>query len=143
MIDGVVMRVGIAFLGSPADAGQLAAEAEDAGADAFLCGETDHSAFGCAVAAGLTTRRLTVGTAVSLVFPRSPTIAAMEAWSLASVAPGRSLYGLGSQVRQVVERRFGAEFAPPVERMGEYVETMRRVLEACRTGRAKPFEGTH
>jgi probable F420-dependent oxidoreductase len=137
------MKVGIAFLGSPADAGRLAAEAEEAGAQAFLCGETDHSAFGCAIAAGQATRQLTVGTSVSLVFPRSPTIAAMEAWSLASVAPGRSLYGLGSQVRQVVERRFGSEFDPPVARMREYVETMRRVLEACRTGEAEPFEGEH
>lgn len=137
------MEIGIAFLGSPRDAATLAAEAEQAGADAFLCGEAEHSAFGGAVAAATATEHLTVGTSVSLAFPRSPTVTAMEAWSLATLAPGRSLFGVGTQVRQVVTRRFSAPFDPPLGRMREYGEVVRRVLRACRTGEGDPFEGEH
>ncbi len=135
------MQVGISFLGSPADAFTLAREAEAAGADCFTAGEADHPAAATALAAALATTRLEVGTTVSLAFARSPTAAAMEAWGLASAAPGRCFYGLGPQVRQVIERRFSAAFDPPVARMSEYGEIVRRVLAACRGEQPEPFEG--
>jgi alkanesulfonate monooxygenase SsuD/methylene tetrahydromethanopterin reductase-like flavin-dependent oxidoreductase (luciferase family) len=137
------MQVGIAYLGSPADAGFLAREAEEAGADAFTVGETEHSAFGGAVAALLSTERITVGTNISIAFARSPMAAAMEAYSLVSLGPGRTFYGLGSQIRQVVERRFGAEFANPVGRLEEYVEVMRRAFRSRRGEEGEPVEGRY
>jgi probable F420-dependent oxidoreductase len=135
------MEIGIAYLGSPADAGELAKEAEDAGADAFTCGETEHSAFGGCVAALASTTRIVVGTNISIAFSRTPVAASMEAYGLAALGPGRTFYGLGSQIRQVIERRFGAEFANPIGRLGEYAEVMRRVFAARRGEVVAPFAG--
>jgi probable F420-dependent oxidoreductase len=135
------VELGIAFLGSPADAGRLALAAEDVGADAFLVGETEHSALACAIAAAVATTEITVGTNISIVFARSPVVCAMEAWSLGAVAPGRCLYGLGSQIRPVVERRFGADFERPIRRMAEYAEVMRRSMDSMRGRAVEPFEG--
>lgn len=137
------MQLGIAYLGSPVDAGHLAKEAEDAGADAFTCGETEHSAFGGCVAALLATERIVVGTNISIAFARSPMAAAMEAYSLMSLGPGRTFYGLGSQIKQVIERRFGAEFSDPVGRLTEYAEVMRRAIAAKRGEEVAPFEGKY
>lgn len=137
------MQVAIAYLGSPADAGFLAKEAEDAGVDAFTVGETEHSAFGGAVAALQATERITVGTNISIAFGRSPMVAAMEAYSLASLGPRRTFYGLGSQIRQVIERRFGAEFSNPVGRLEEYVEVMRRAFRSRQGHEVEPLEGRY
>ncbi|HEY8532643.1 MAG TPA: LLM class flavin-dependent oxidoreductase [Micromonospora sp.] len=137
------LQVGIAYLGSPADAGPLAKEAEEAGADAFTVGETEHSAFGGAVAAVLATRRIVVGTNISIAFARSPMVAAIEAYSLMALGPGRTFYGLGSQIRQVIERRFSAQFSPPVPRMEEYVEVMRRAFASRRGEEVEPFRGKY
>jgi probable F420-dependent oxidoreductase len=135
------MNVGIAYLGSPADAGPLALEAERAGAAVFTCGETEHSAFGCCVAALLGTRQIVVGTSIAIAFARSPMAAAMEAYSMLTLGPGRSFYGLGSQIKQVVERRFSAEFDPPIGRLREYAEIMRRAVKAKQGHDVEPFEG--
>jgi len=137
------VEIGIAYLGSPADAGPLAAEAESAGADVFTCGETEHSAFGGCVAALLATERITVGTSISIAFARSPMAAAMEAHSMLVLGPGRTFYGLGSQIRQVIERRFSAEFADPRGRLTEYAQIMRRAIDAIRGEGVEPFDGRY
>lgn len=137
------MQIGIAYLGSPADAGFLAKEAEDAGADAFTVGETEHSAFGGAVAALLATEQIVVGTNISIAFARSPMAAAMEAHSLTALGPSRVFYGLGSQIRQVIERRFSASFSNPVGRLEEYVDIMRRAFAAMRGERVERFQGRY
>lgn len=137
------MQIGIAYLGSPADAGTLAREAEEAGADVFTVGETEHSAFGGVVAAALATERIEVGTNISIAFARSPMAAAMEAYSMEALAPGRTFYGLGSQIRQVIERRFSAEFTNPVGRLREYAEIMRRAFAALRGDEPEPFAGRY
>lgn len=137
------MELGIAYLGSPADAGPLAMAAEQAGASVFTCGEAEHSAFGCAVAALLATEQMTVGTSISIAFARSPMAAAMEAHGLVSLGRGRTFYGLGSQIKQVIERRFGAEFANPVGRLEEYAQVMRLAFRAKRGEKIAPFEGKY
>jgi alkanesulfonate monooxygenase SsuD/methylene tetrahydromethanopterin reductase-like flavin-dependent oxidoreductase (luciferase family) len=109
----------------------------------FLCGEADNVGYGCALAAALATETIRVGTNVSLALARSPMQAAMEAHGLAQAAPGRSLYGLSSQIRQVTERRFGADWYPPVGRMEEYVEVMRRAGRAIRGHEVESFEGSY
>jgi probable F420-dependent oxidoreductase len=121
----------------------LARQAEEAGAAAFTCGETEHSAFGCCVAALLATERITVGTNISIALARSPMAAAMEAHSLLVLGPGRTFYGLGSQIKQVIERRFGASFSDPVGRLDEYAEIMRRAIRAQRGDQVEPFNGTY
>lgn len=137
------MDLGIAFLGQPADAFEIARHAEEAGADLFFCGEADDVGYGCAVAAALATTHIRVGTNVTLALARSPMLAAMEAHGLAQVAPDRSIYGVSSQIRQVIERRFGEPWYPPVGRMEEYVAVMRRAGRAIRGDNVEPFEGEY
>lgn len=137
------VEIGIAYLGSPADAGPLALEAEQAGADVFTCGEAEHSAFGCCVAALLATSRITVGTSISIALGRSPMAAALEAHSMLVLGPGRTFYGLGSAIRQVIERRFSAEFTDPRGRLAEYAQIMRRAIGAIRGERIEPFAGKY
>jgi probable F420-dependent oxidoreductase len=137
------VELGIAYLGSPQDAGPLAQEAEAAGADVFTVGETEHSAFGGCVAALLATSRITVGTSISIAFARSPMAAAMEAHSMLVLGPGRTFYGLGSQIRQVIERRFSAEFTNPRARLTEYAQIMRRAIAAIRGEQVEPFTGKY
>jgi probable F420-dependent oxidoreductase len=137
------MQIGIAYLGTPADAGPLAREAEEAGADAFTVGETEYSAFGGCVAALMTTERITVGTSISIAFSRSPMAAAMEAASLMAMAPGRTFYGIASQIKQVIERRFSAPFTDPVGRLEEYAEIMRRAIATKRGEQVERFEGKY
>lgn len=137
------MKLGVAYLGSAADAASVARRAEEAGAEVFLCGETDRLGSICAATAAVATSRIEVGTGVSLAFARSPVLAAMEVNALAELAPGRCFFGLGSQVRQVVQRRFAASFDPPVARMREYVEVLRRVEAAYRGETPEAFEGKH
>jgi probable F420-dependent oxidoreductase len=137
------VEIGIAYLGSPQDAGALAAEAETAGADVFTVGETEHSAFGGCVAALLATSRITVGTSIAIAFARSPMAAAMDAHSMLVLGPGRTFYGLGSQIRQVIERRFSAEFTNPRARLTEYAQVMRRAIDAIRGEPVEPFAGKY
>ena len=52
----------------------------------------------------LATRRLRVGIAVLVAFPRSPMTVAIAAWDLQSLSGGRFELGLGSQIRQKAHR---------------------------------------
>lgn len=49
--------------------------------------------------------------------------------------------GLGTQIRTQIEKRFGAEFDRPVERMTELVGAMRAIFAAWITGEPLNFRG--
>src|SRR5262249_44125567 len=131
------------YLGSPVDAGPLAREAELAGADVFTCGETEMSAACCCMVALQATERITVGTNISIAFSRSPVAAALEADSMMAMGPGRTFYGVASQIKQVIGRRFSGTFDDPVGRLREYAEIMRRTIRHQRGEQVERFEGKH
>jgi probable F420-dependent oxidoreductase len=114
--------------------GELARRAEDAGFESAWCAETARTGFVQAAVAALATRRILLGTAISLAFPRSPAITAMAARDLAELSGGRFALGLGSQVKRVNEQRFSVAFEHPAPKMEEYVRAVRAVLEAFGTG---------
>ena len=74
------------------------------GFDGLHVAETLHDSLAVALMA-LTehTTRLTVRTAVTLAFVRSPTLVAYTAWDLAALSGGRFELGLGTQIRQNIE----------------------------------------
>ena len=76
------------------------------------------------------TRRVSVATSVAIAFPRSPTVTAMTAWSLARLSGGRFVLGLGSQVKGHIERRFGMKWKAPGPWMRNYVLAVRALWEA-------------
>jgi probable F420-dependent oxidoreductase len=76
------------------------------------------------------TQRVSVATSVAIAFPRSPTVTAMTAWSLARLSGGRFVLGLGSQVKGHIERRFGMKWKAPGPWMRNYVLAVRALWEA-------------
>ena len=128
------MRIGVGLGGDLRELGALAARAERAGFESVWCAETSRTAFVQAAVVAAATSTVTVGTAVALAFPRSPTVAAMAARDLAELSDGRFVLGLGSQVKRVNELRFSVPFEHPAPKMAEFVEAVRAVLGAFSSG---------
>lgn len=105
--------------------------------------ETIHDSLAVALLALEHTTEVTVRTAVTLAFVRSPTLVAYAAWDLSALSGGRFELGLGSQIKQNIRDRFGMEWTEPVERMRDYVGALHALFEAFRTGGTLRFEGTH
>jgi len=93
-----------------------------------------------AVAATVTTR-IRLGTGITVAFPRSPMVTAMDAWALAKASGGRFDLGLGTQVRAHVERRFSVPFDRPLARMREYVAALRHIWGAFQHEHRLSFRG--
>ena len=122
--------LGIVVGGDLREQAALAREAEEAGFESVWCAETARSAFVQAAVLAGATRRILVGTAVALAFPRSPTLTAMAARDVAELSDGRFVLGLGTQVKGVMERRFGLAFEHPAAKVAEAVEVIRAVWAA-------------
>ena len=93
-----------------------------------------------AIAATVTTR-LRLGTGITVAFPRSPMLTAMDAWALAKGSAGRFDLGLGTQVRAHIERRFSVTFDRPLARMREYVAALRHIWGAFQHEHRLAFRG--
>jgi probable F420-dependent oxidoreductase len=112
--------------------GPMAQMVEDAGFESCWAAETTTTAFVAASVAIQATSKITVGTAIALAFPRSPTITAMTAWDLDELSGGRFVLGLGTQVKRVNEHRFSVPFEHPAPKMREYTQVVRTVWAANR-----------
>ncbi len=132
--------LGVAVGGPYATLADLGLEVERRGFDAVWVSETDHESMVQATVLATATRRIDVGTNITVAFPRSPTVTAMQAWDLCELSGDRFVVGLGSQVRRIVTDRFAAPFDRPAARMAEYVQAMRTVWNMERGERA-PFRG--
>lgn len=122
-------------------AGRVAAAAEELGFAALWTPETAHNAFLPLALAAEHTRRLTLGTAVAIAFPRSPMVTAQLAWDLAAFSRGRFVLGLGTQVRAHIERRFSAQFDQPVARLRDYVQALRAIWDCWQHGSRLNYRG--
>src|SRR5690349_2149019 len=80
---------------------------ERLGFDGLHVAETIHDSLAVALLALEHTVRITVRTAVTLAFVRSPTLVAYTTWDLSVLSGGRFELGLGTQVKQNIEDRFG------------------------------------
>ncbi len=131
---------GVALGGPYAFLGELGRQVEAKGFDAAWVAETTQESVIQASVLVQATERIEVGTNITLAFPRSPTITAMQAWDLNELSGDRFVVGLGSQVRRIIEERFSAEFGQPAKRMAEYVQAMQTVWRMER-GEDVTFEG--
>jgi len=134
------MDYGIGVGGPLTMIGPMAQMVEGAGFESCWAAETTNTAFIAAAAATAPTSTITIGTAIALAFPRSPTITAMTAWDLDELSGGRFIVGLGSQVKRVNEDRFSVVFEHPAPKLKEYAQVMRTVWAANR-GEDVTFEG--
>src|SRR5437867_12132715 len=98
-----------------------------AGPDAFVI---------AAVAAGVT-RRARIGTAVVPLYTRAPAVLAASAGSVAQLAPGRFILGVGVSSETIVDAWGGIRYRRPLTRMRETVAVLRQML----AGERVTFEG--
>ncbi|MFJ9365842.1 TIGR03617 family F420-dependent LLM class oxidoreductase [Nocardia sp. NPDC101769] len=120
---------------------RVARRVEDLGFDGLHIPETIHDSFAVALLAAEHTSRITVRTAITLAFVRSPTLVAYNAWDLAKFSGGRFELGLGTQIKQNIEGRFGMPWTEPVARIGEYLTVLRELFAAFASGDSIHFEG--
>jgi probable F420-dependent oxidoreductase len=115
---------------------------EALGFDGLHIAETIHDSLAVALLAAEHTERITLRTSVTLAFPRSPTLTAYAAWDLAAYSHGRFQLGLGTQIRQNIEDRYGIAWTEPVPRLREYVEALHALYESFRTGAKIAYHGS-
>jgi probable F420-dependent oxidoreductase len=135
------MEIDVVLTSGPPDVRRLVDELREAGVDGVATVEGPHDVFVPLVQAA--TAGVDVASYVAIAFPRSPVHLAHTAWDLQALSGGRFRLGLGSQVRAHVERRYGAEFARPVDRMREWVGAVRAVFATWQHGEPLAFEGEH
>ena len=125
------------------DVAALARDAEALGFDGLWTAETKHDPFLPLALAAEHTSRATLGTAIAVAFPRSPTVVAHTAWDLQAASGGRLVLGLGTQVKGHNERRFSVKWTAPGPRLREYVLALRAIWECWQTGTPVNFRGEH
>ena len=125
------------------DVPALAREAETLGVDGLWTAETRHDPFLPLALAAEHTQRVSLGTAIAVAFPRSPTVVAHAAWDLQAASGGRVILGLGTQVKGHMERRFSVKWTAPGPRLREYILALRAVWDAWQTRGPVAFRGEH
>jgi probable F420-dependent oxidoreductase len=108
----------------------VARAVEEIGFDCLWTSETQHDPFLPLAIAAEHTKRLELGTAIAVAFPRSPTVMAHIAWDLAAQSNGRFMLGLGTQVKPHIERRFGMTWEAPTPKLREMILALRAVWAA-------------
>jgi probable F420-dependent oxidoreductase len=89
-----------------------------AGPDAFVVG----------AAVATCTEKLRIGTAVVPVYTRTPSVMAACTGSLAQLAPGRVVLGIGASSETIVDAWGGVPYDRPLARMRESVTLLRQML---------------
>lgn len=140
-------RLGIAFAGGRChhEIASQAKLAEENGFESIWFTEgLGGDAFSLATACALSTEHVYLGTAVTSVFTRSPTIIAMASATVQSISDGRFRLGLGSSHRVQVQGEHGLSYGQPMQRVRETVDIVRRAFEEGKvtyTGRIFNIEG--
>lgn len=134
------MEIDVVLTSGPPDVRDLARSLRDAGVDGIATVEGPHDVFFPLVQASAV-EGLDIATYVAIAFPRSPVHLAHAAWDLQRLSGGRFRLGLGTQIRAHVERRYGAAFDHPAERMAEWVGAIRAVFDAWQHGERLDFVG--
>ncbi|MCA9995847.1 MAG: TIGR03617 family F420-dependent LLM class oxidoreductase [Anaerolineales bacterium] len=115
--------------------------AEAIGFDGIWTSETNADPFLPLALAAEHSQKLTLGTAIAVAFPRSPTALAYLAWDLARYSNGRFILGLGTQVKAHNERRFGVKWEKPVRKLRETIEAMHAIWNCWQNGTPLDYQG--
>lgn len=135
------MKLGTTIGGWPSQAPAQAQQAEAEGFNLVSCGELAHDSMLTMALAATTTSKIELMTSVTIAFPRSPMVLAMEAWDIAQLSEGRFHIGLGSQVKGHNERRFGGSWSAAAPRMKEYIQMMKAVWDSWQDDKPAEFMG--
>ena len=118
---------------------RVAARAEELGYESVWIADTGAGPdpFVVGTVAAEATTRLRLGTAVIPLYTRALSVLAASAGSLAQVAPGRVVLGVGVSSETIVDAWGGVPFRKPLTRMRESVGVLRQML----AGERVTFEG--
>ena len=79
--------------------------------------------------------QLRLGTAIAGIYTRSPVALAVSAGTLAALAPGRFVMGIGTSSQVAVEQWNGIPFAKPLQRSRDMLRFLRAALASRAAGR--------
>jgi alkanesulfonate monooxygenase SsuD/methylene tetrahydromethanopterin reductase-like flavin-dependent oxidoreductase (luciferase family) len=111
-------------------------QAEDSGFDGVFMTEANNDSLACCLALGFTTRRLTLGTAITNIYLRHPNLLANEVAALYEITGGRFILGLGTGHRPS-NAALGIDMggpSAPMKKMRDTVATLRGMFD----GRTNP-----
>jgi probable F420-dependent oxidoreductase len=112
-----------------ADQGEIVAGLSALGyTDAWSSEVSGTDAFTPLVLAAQWAGDLRLGTAIAPVYTRGPGLLAMSAATLANLAPGRFVLGIGTSSPAVVQRWNGIAFSRPYQRARDMLRFLRRAL---------------
>ena len=115
--------------------GDVAKRAEEMGFAGIFTAEAMQTPFLAHAIAAVETKKIELGTAIAVAFPRSPMVHAMTAWDLHKASRGRFVLGLGTQIRRHNEHRYSVPFDPPGPRLRDMLLAIRHIWNA--------FDGEH
>ena len=124
-----------------ADTGRLAVTAEETGFDGAWVTETTHSPYTLTTLMADKTTNIDVGTSIAVAFPRSPMVTAYTAWDIQSLAGGRFILGLGTQVKGHIQRRFDISWGSPGPQLRDYISALKHIWSAWQTGEEVDYHG--
>jgi F420-dependent oxidoreductase-like protein len=75
------------------------------------------------------TERIRLGAGIAYAWPRHPLVLAQQALTLAAASDARFELGIGTGHRRMMEQTFGLAWEAPVDRMLEYGQVLRALLE--------------
>ena len=133
------MKVLTALFG-PTDAADRARALREAGAAGVFTFEGPHDVFAPLTLAS-TVGGLDLMTNVAIALPRNPVQLAHQAWDHQLLSGGRFTLGLGTQIRTQIEKRYGAAFDRPVERMRDLVGALRAIFATWQSGERLDYRG--
>ena len=100
----------------------LVVHAEQVGIDTALVGEVaGPEVFATLGAMAARTERIKLGSGIVAAYTRSPALTAMGFATLASLAPGRVIAGIGASSPIVVGRWHGVDFEQPLATVREFI----------------------
>ncbi|HWS92235.1 MAG TPA: TIGR03617 family F420-dependent LLM class oxidoreductase [Mycobacterium sp.] len=136
------MKVHLQVDGSPTRARESAGRIAALGADGVFSFEGQHDVFFPLVLAAEGTE-LELMTNVAIAGPRSPLHLAHASYDLQTLGKGRFRLGLGSQIRAHIEKRYGAQWGKPANRMAESVAAVKAIFAAWEGEAPMDFRGTY
>ncbi len=135
---GLGIAVGLTGISLPEHI-RLARAAEVAGFSTLGVGELNHDAFAAAAAIATGTSAARIVTAVA-TWVRPPVLTALAALTVAELAPGRFVLGLGTMPPSYNIDHYGIDPSRPLARLGEYVAVVRGAMQ-CTTTSPLNFAG--